>query len=221
MPDLSTAAQQGHVYDTCRPEILPFVPDGIGSLLDVGCGTGGFGRLVRERFGPGLHLEGIEPVAAARESAEAAGFDVVRGGYFPEALERGDRFDCVVFNDVLEHMLDPWAALARTRAHLSRGGWVVASLPNILYLPVIARVIARRRWDYTDEGTLDRTHLRFFTRSTMLEMFAGAGFEVARAEGINNQWYTGRWDRLQPIAPLTGQFQYLQFVIVARPAAAR
>lgn len=219
MPDASsTTSPDGHVYDTSRPEILPFVPDGIASVLDVGCGTGGFGALIRERFGPGLRLEGIEPVGAARERAEHAGFDRVRDGYFPDVLDATDAFDCIVFNDVLEHLLDPWGALARTIGHLTPGGCVVASLPNILYLPVIARVIARRRWDYTDEGTLDRTHLRFFTRATMLELFSGAGFEVTRIAGINNRWYTGRWGRLQPIAPLVGQFQYLQFAIVARPA---
>lgn len=88
MPDASsTTLPDGHVYDTSRPEILPFVPDGIASLLDVGCGTGGFGALIRERFGPGLRLEGVEPVGAARERAERAGFDRVRDGYFPDVLD--------------------------------------------------------------------------------------------------------------------------------------
>jgi SAM-dependent methyltransferase len=201
-----------------RPEVVPFIPDGIASLLDVGCGSGGFGGILRGRFGPGLRLVGVEPMPEARALAEVAGFDQVVPGYFPDAIEPGEAFDCIVFNDVLEHMVDPWSALRDAHRHLTPGGTVVASLPSVLYLPVLARVIARRRWDYTEAGTLDRTHLRFFTKATMADMFAEAGYRVVSVQGINNDWYTGRWGRLKRLAPLAGQFQWLQFVVVATPA---
>jgi 2-polyprenyl-3-methyl-5-hydroxy-6-metoxy-1,4-benzoquinol methylase len=208
-----------HVYDADRAEIVPFVPASVTSILDVGCGSGSFGRLLRQRFGDVLRLEGIEPVAAAREAARTKGFDRVREGFFPQAVEAGERFDCIVFNDVLEHILDPDETLRVAREHLGDGGVVVASIPNILYLPVLARVIVRRRWDYTDEGTLDRTHVRFFTRANIVELFEQTGYEVQRIEGINNQWYTGRWGRLQLLARFVGQFQYQQFAVVARAGA--
>lgn len=208
------------LYDSSeRPEIVPFVPEGTTSVLDVGCGNGGFGALLRARFGPGLRLVGIEPMEAARAAAGTRGFDVVLPGYFPDALDAGtgERFACIVFNDVLEHILDPQQALEAARDHLAPGGVVVASLPSILYLPVLARVVLRRRWDYTDAGTLDRTHVRFFTRANMVELFVAAGYAVERVQGVNNEWYTGRWGRVRRLAPLFGQFQWLQFAIVARP----
>ncbi|GGB38091.1 hypothetical protein GCM10011492_31000 [Flexivirga endophytica] len=202
-----------------RAEIVPFVPDGVTSVLDVGCGGGGFGGLLRRRFGTELRLVGVEPMDAAADQAREAGFDDVVSGFFPDALPSDERFDCIVFNDVLEHMVDPWSALAAAKAHLAPKGVIVASLPSILYLPVIARVLARRRWDYTDAGTLDHTHLRFFTKATMVEMFEGSGYRVERVQGINNQWYTGRWSKVRRLAPLFGEYQWLQFAVVARPAA--
>lgn len=200
-----------------RPEVVPFVPSDVASVLDVGCGAGGFGGLLRDRLGSRLRLVGVEPMDVAAELARAAGFDEVVEGFYPNALRSSERFDCVVFNDVLEHMVDPWSALARAKEHLGPNGVVVASLPSIIYLPVIARVLARRRWDYTGAGTLDRTHLRFFTKATMIEMFEGCGYQVDRIQGINNQWYTGRWAKVRRLAPLFGEYQWLQFVVVARP----
>jgi hypothetical protein len=71
-------------------------------------------------------------------------------------------------------------------------------------------------WQYTDEGILDRTHLRFFTRSSMIALFESSGFEVVTLEGINptgslkfklmNLLTFGRWSYMR----------YLQFAIRAR-----
>lgn len=198
-----------------RPEMVPFVPDSASSVLDIGCGSGGFGALLRQRFGPALRLVGVEPMEEAGSQARSAGFDEVTTGFFPDTPASTERFDCIVFNDVLEHMVDPWSALEAAKQQLSEDGVIVASLPSILYLPVIARVLLRRRWDYTDSGTLDRTHLRFFTKSTMTEMFEQSGLRVDRVQGINNQWYTGHWSRFRRLAPLFGEFQWLQFAVVA------
>lgn len=215
---LSPSGPAQSLYDVGdRAEIVPFVPDGVTSLLDVGCGNGGFGGLLRARFGPHLRLVGVEPMDEAAAQARTSGFDEVVPGFFPEALHSSEKFDCIVFNDVLEHMVDPWSALESAHERLSPDGVIVASLPSILYLPVIARVLVRRRWDYTDAGTLDHTHLRFFTKATMVEMFEDSGYRVERINGINNKWYTGRWGKVRRLAPLFGEYQWLQFAVVARP----
>jgi 2-polyprenyl-3-methyl-5-hydroxy-6-metoxy-1,4-benzoquinol methylase len=199
-----------------RPEVVPFVPGDVTSVLDVGCASGGFGERLRASRRAITRLVGVEPVEAEAELARKAGYDEVHVGYFPQALpDDTTPFQCIVLNDVLEHMVDPWQALEDVKDYLGPGGWVVASIPSIQYLPVSLRVL-RGQWTYTDEGTLDRTHLRFFTKTTMREMFEGAGFEVARLEGINSFLAAPRYRFARRLAPALGDAQWLQFVVVAR-----
>ena len=199
-----------------RAEVLPHLPAGIGSMLDVGCGSGGFGLGVRRERGPGLRIVGVEAVADQAATARGHGYDEVLEGYFPQALEgRDELFDCLVFNDVLEHMVDPWEVLRDSRRFLAPGGRALASLPNVRHVSVVQRLL-RGRWDYADEGILDRTHLRFFTRATMVQMFAETGWQVESVTGINPRMDDrGRFDRL---APLVGDLRFQQFAIVARPS---
>jgi len=200
-----------------RSEVYPFLPADASSYLDVGCGTGGFGRLVRLRRGPDVRIVGIDALPEATDRARKAGYDCVIEGYFPGAVDDvSEKYDCIIFNDVLEHTIDPWTLLAEARHHLSPTGSVVASIPNIRYLPVLYR-LAKGRWDYTECGTLDRTHLRFFTKATMIEMFEEAGLRVVRVAGINNEWDFPRWRRLGRLAAWTGDLQWLQFVLVGLP----
>ena len=92
-------------------------------------------------------------------------------GAYPAVLPAGERFDCIIFNDVLEHMVDPQRVLAVARSHLTERGCVIASLPNVRNISVIAPLVLYGRWDYADAGLLDRTHVRWFTKSTMRELF--------------------------------------------------
>jgi 2-polyprenyl-3-methyl-5-hydroxy-6-metoxy-1,4-benzoquinol methylase len=217
---------QGAYGEHRRTEVLPFVPRSATSILDVGCGTGGFGVSLRSQLAPSARIVGIEAVADQAQHARArAVYDEVLDGYFPQDLGEGPgRFDLIVFNDVLEHMLDPWSVLRRSRDLLVPGGQVVASIPSIQYAPVVWRLL-RGRWDYTDEGTLDRTHVRFFTRRTMVEMFEQAGYDIETCAGVNGVRDVWAGDRSVArrrvkllVRPLLGDAQFLQFVVVAARA---
>lgn len=210
--------QQGVYTGGRRPDVLPYVPRDVRSVLDVGCGQGGFGLDLRTRLAPGAQLVGIEPVPEQAETSRELGcYDEVREGYFPDVAVPGERFDLVVFNDVLEHVLDPWTMLLDVHRHLAPDGRVLASIPNIQFAPVVLALL-RGRWDYTDTGVLDRTHVRFFTRATMLELFHKTGYEVLLCEGINNvadvhdRWFRGRLVRARH---LLGPSQWMQFVVLA------
>jgi 2-polyprenyl-3-methyl-5-hydroxy-6-metoxy-1,4-benzoquinol methylase len=196
-----------------RAEVLALVPDGARTILDVGCSRGGFGHALRTADATRV-LWGVEADTEAAAAAEPH-YDELIVGLFPEALAgREQQFDCVVFNDVLEHIADPWAALRAARARLRPGGTVVASIPNVRFLPVLFKLVVRGEWTYTDTGVLDRGHLRFFTRRSMVELFRSCGFAVDRVRGVNPLTGSRRWTRLLP-----GSVQdtlYLQFVVVAR-----
>lgn len=217
-------AQQDAYHVNHRLDVLPYAPRDVSSVLDVGCAAGGFCESLRRVLAPGARVVGVEAVATAAADARAAGaFDEVIDGYFPEALAgRDDTFDLVVFLDVLEHMLDPGEALDAAHERLAPGGRVLASIPNIGYAPVVADLV-RGRWDYTDTGVLDRTHVRFFTAATMRELFTAHGYAVQTCAGINDVAEVWNSDPLLPrrwvqkaMRRALGSAAYMQFVIVAR-----
>jgi SAM-dependent methyltransferase len=87
-------------------------------------------------------------------------------------------FDAIVYGDVLEHLSDPRAALVALDRTLAPGGIVIVSVPNVAHLWVRLSLLAGR-FDYADRGILDRTHLRFFTRRTLVAFLHSAGLTVA------------------------------------------
>lgn len=205
-------------YENPRPEMLPFVPEGAGTVLDIGCGAGAFAKQLKERSGespPEIWGVEMDPVAAGLAGAS---LDRVMVGDVFDILPGlpAEKFDCVVLNDVLEHLLEPGDLLARLRPALRPDAVLVASIPNVRYFFNVVDLAVRGRWDYTDEGILDRTHLRFFTRASMVRMFLEAGYRVDQTVGINptgsakfklvNLLTLGRWSDMR----------FLQFAIVAR-----
>ncbi|MGZ4519074.1 MAG: class I SAM-dependent methyltransferase [Mycobacteriaceae bacterium] len=169
---------------TTRPEIHELIPPSAKRFLDVGCNDGGFGRWLKHTQ-PSREVWGVEPNANQAAVAQRTYTDVLTGLYPDVLKDLGGEFDCIIFNHVLEHMVDPWGALLKTRDRLTDGGCVIAVIPNIRYVTVLADLAFRGRWDYQDAGLLDRTHLRFFTRASIEPLFGDAGFTVDRLLPVN------------------------------------
>jgi 2-polyprenyl-3-methyl-5-hydroxy-6-metoxy-1,4-benzoquinol methylase len=201
-------------YDFDRAELLPFVPPAARALLDVGCGSGAFGRLLR-RQRPGLELWGVEPDPVSARAA-ADGFDRVVAGPFPSDELPAGHFDVVVCADVLEHMAEPADALHAAAKALAPGGIMVASIPNVRHWRAVGPLLSAGAWTYTERGVLDRTHLRFFTRRSMREFFVSNGWQVQVLAGINMI----RRERLLSLlsARLLDDFLFPQYAVVAWPA---
>lgn len=159
---------------------LALLPTG-GAALDLGCASGGLLALLRPKAG---RLAGLElSPTAARAAAEVAD-EVVQG-----ALEDPDlpfapgAFDLVVLADVLEHLADPGAALARAVGWCRPGGAVLVSVPNVAHWS--ARLaLARGRWPQEERGTFDSSHLRWFTRDSLGSLMAGAGLVDVQLDAI-------------------------------------
>jgi 2-polyprenyl-3-methyl-5-hydroxy-6-metoxy-1,4-benzoquinol methylase len=94
-----------------------------------------------------------------------------------------DTFDLLILGDVLEHLVDPGASLARLVPLLKPGGQVLASVPNIAHWQVVAGLILGR-FDYTDQGVMDRTHLRWFTPKSLRALLESAGLETDRVQAL-------------------------------------
>lgn len=167
-------------YMDPRPDFVRLFPPGVDRVLDVGCGGGAIGHLLKQK---GVELVvGVELDPRAAEEARKK-LDIVieadiEGTELP--FESG-YFDFIILGDILEHLVDPWQTLKHLRYYLATGGAVVCSLPNVRYYKVVQGLLFGR-WEYADEGVLDRTHLRFFTLRSMKEMIEGAGLTIVRIE---------------------------------------
>jgi len=79
-------------------------------------------------------------------------------------------FDCILCLDVLEHLADPWRVLQQLSQKLKPQGVIITSIPNIRHVSILVKLFLLGRWTYTDSGILDRTHLRFFTKQSVLAL---------------------------------------------------
>jgi len=150
-------------------------------ILEAGCSSGYFGgALVTE----GHEVWGIEPnEEAAKEAADI--LHSVYIGFIEDFFvdNHNECFDVIVFGDVLEHLADPLEVLKKSKQFLLDGGIVVASIPNITHYSIRAMML-EGRWDYSDLGILDRTHLRFFTRDSLIDLFSESGYQVLSLSAV-------------------------------------
>jgi 2-polyprenyl-3-methyl-5-hydroxy-6-metoxy-1,4-benzoquinol methylase len=166
-------------YKSARPDILPLVPTEARRVLEVGCGVGQLGQALKEQ---GKEVVGIELNQDAARIAAAVLDRVICAPVESVALDELDPpYDCVIFGDILEHLVDPWTTLRRFATLLASEGRIVASLPNVGHWSVIAGLL-RGRWEYRDRGLLDRTHLRFFTWRSIVALFIQADLVIERWE---------------------------------------
>jgi O-antigen biosynthesis protein len=168
-------------YFSCtRPELIPLVPPTATRILDVGCGEGGFARSLRAaRSGSKLEIVGVEFCESAAEIAASAVDRLFVGNAEHVELRYENYFDCVIFADVLEHLIDPWRMLQRARTLLQPDGAIIASIPNVQHWSILANLI-RGHWEYAEYGIMDSTHLRFFTRRSISDLFTSTGFRLRR-----------------------------------------
>jgi SAM-dependent methyltransferase len=169
---------QTPVHEQHNPDLLCLMPLAARRIVEVGCSSGALAREYK-KANPSCDYVGVEIVdeyarLARRHCDSVLELDIET---LDEEAVRRLEADCWVFGDSLEHLRDPWALLRRIRASIPRDGQVVACIPNAQHWSVQAR-LACGELRYEDLGLLDRTHLRWFTRITILEMFQQSGFKV-------------------------------------------
>lgn len=160
-------------------DLLQRIPLSAQVILDVGCGTGDLGAAFK-RLGPKARVIGIEqdPEAAAVASGrldEVAILDV-DSTELPFDLPNG--LDCIIYSAALAHMRDPWHIIREHAKSLNANGVMLICVPNIEHWS-FAEQLLRGGWDYADAGLLDRTHLRWFSRDSVLRGLRGLGLHVS------------------------------------------
>jgi SAM-dependent methyltransferase len=196
-------------YNRVNLDLLRLMPPDARVVVEVGCGAGALAGAYR-RINPRVSYHGIEKNSEAAGAALAAGrIDRMFVGDVesvdPAKLELSSiepSVDCLVFGDVLEHLADPWAVLARLAHWVRDGGQVLACIPNVQHYSVLVGLL-RGSWEYQDEGLLDRTHLRFFTLAGIQDLFKKAGLKVF--EIVPRWWPSSDFERFQQVmAPVLG-----------------
>ena len=211
-------SRSGYFLDA-KPALLDlFDPSGL-RILDAGCAGGGNGALMK-RAGA-REVVGIEMGAGAAAKARERLDEVLVGDLAKVDLAPiADRpFDVVLLIDVLEHLVDPVATLCRLTALLKPGGLVVASLPNVAHVWVIANLLAKR-WPQKDRGIFDRTHVRFFAKRDMIALLRSADLEIVCVKP-----YFTRFRLLRALALALSLYVFRdyyarQFLLVGRKPAA-
>jgi SAM-dependent methyltransferase len=163
------------VYETVNEPVLLGIPDRLDRVLDVGCGTGALGALIKKRSGS--YVVGItfssEEAKLAQQRLDAV---LVRDLEELGPLET-DPFDLIIFSHVLEHVSNPGSLLRTLAGYLIPGGRLVAALPNALHWRQRLEFL-RGNFRYADGGVMDRTHLRFFDWVTARRLFESSGYDV-------------------------------------------
>lgn len=180
---LYTSKDVGY-FDSVRKEIQPLLPRNRDRVLEVGCGSGATLQWLKSEMGCGW-------VGGVELTEDAAGRARERLDFFLEGnIEKielpfdNSSLDLILCLDVLEHLVDPWLMVKRLSLLLKPGGALIVSLPNICHRDVMMPLLLRNRWDYEPSGILDRTHLRFFTKKTAIELLAQGGLRVDKIEAI-------------------------------------
>jgi 2-polyprenyl-3-methyl-5-hydroxy-6-metoxy-1,4-benzoquinol methylase len=213
-------------YSRVNLDLLALIPPDAKAVLEIGCGAGALAEAYI-RVNPGVIWRGIEPNEnACRQARERMSWArATTAEDFVSAPPCSDRHlaDCLILGDVLEHLTDPWAVLKGLARHLVSGAQVLASIPNIQHFATLFNLI-HGNWDYTDEGTLDRTHLRFFTLKSIREMFDQAGLQIHEIRGTRATGDDAGWKLWQEFAaPLNIELRQtlpLQYIVRAiKPVA--
>jgi 2-polyprenyl-3-methyl-5-hydroxy-6-metoxy-1,4-benzoquinol methylase len=163
-------------YQGCNEALLHQVPIHARTILEVGCGEGILGGRLKAQNSQ-MRVFGIEreheiAVRASRRLDQVFTIDIQVEDPPLEAAS----LDCILFGDVLEHLINPDEVLRRFRRFLSPDAIIVCSIPNVQHHSIVQALI-KGDFQYMPDGLLDATHLRFFTCSTIIKLFLDAGFE--------------------------------------------
>lgn len=196
--------------------MLKYVPPTAKRTLEFGCGFGGFSALVKTRLGAESWAVEVDP-RAAQEASQALDRVICADAHASIALVPDSYFDCIIFFDILEHLVDPYSLLLAVKPKLTASGVVVASIPNIRYYDTFVRFVVHGDWQYEDQGILDSTHLRFFTRKSIIDTFERLEYRILTMEGIHPT--RSRTYKLlnRLLVNTIRDVKYMHFAVVAAP----
>jgi 2-polyprenyl-3-methyl-5-hydroxy-6-metoxy-1,4-benzoquinol methylase len=165
-------------FSNARNDIYPLLPAYAERVLEVGCGNGATLQALQAAAKVG-YTHGLELFEQMASEARLHLNEVTVGNAevlvptWPAA-----QYDLILCLDVLEHLVDPWAFIDQCARLLKPGGSLIASVPNMRTAPVVYKLLFKAQFDYANEGIMDRTHLRWFTKKSALALLQRESLHV-------------------------------------------
>ena len=167
-------------YEQANPDLLYRIPVNAQAVLEVGCGAGALGRAYKA-INPLVYYIGVELMPGPARQARLALDQVIEGDISKDTLvklpDNIKQVDCLVFGDVLEHLVDPSTVLQQLLPLLKDNGMLLICIPNVQHWSVIANLLSGL-WPQEEQGLFDRTHLRWFTKKSLIELITEVGLQV-------------------------------------------
>jgi 2-polyprenyl-3-methyl-5-hydroxy-6-metoxy-1,4-benzoquinol methylase len=165
-------------YSGVRLDILPLLPKHSKKILEIGCGTGNTLAYLKDKgycdwtCGVDIFDDAIESAKEKLDCIYQCNIEEMKIPLNSESI------DIILCLDVLEHLINPQKVVAYLHTLLAPGGIIIASIPNVRHYSVVIPLIFQNKWEYTDSGLLDSTHLRFFVKSTAITLMNSSGLHV-------------------------------------------
>jgi len=154
-------------------------------ILDVGCGDGSLAKMLIEK--KNVSVIGLEPDEYRAAMAVKNGIDVLQIELHPDLVDKLGKFDVVLFADVVEHLIQPEIVLKHARDFLLPGGFVLISVPNVAHLSMRVNLF-KGDFDYTSVGIMDSTHIRWYTKKSLLALLESTGYKVTENYSSAGLW---------------------------------
>jgi 2-polyprenyl-3-methyl-5-hydroxy-6-metoxy-1,4-benzoquinol methylase len=180
MTDTERETIRDDYHALVRSDVIPHVPAMGGTLLDVGGGIGATAAKLKS-LGRADRV-GVIDAVDGRGQGPATDFSYVGNvedeTFMGEVLSKEGPFSTILCLDILEHLVDPWRLVAQLHGALAPNGVIVTSIPNVRNYRALMPLLLKNQWQLRDAGILDRTHLRFFVRSSAIELITSSGLEL-------------------------------------------
>ena len=164
----------------------------IKNILDVGCGYGLLSKQLKRTY-PKLNLYGIEHAKEASQSSQKIlkllKSDIEDISFIKRKIKT-QKFDVIIFSDVLEHLYDPVGIIKSYQSFLNQDGTIVVTVPNIAN--IFSRIaLLFGYFNYSETGVMDKTHIRFFNKENLIKLAKESNLEIVgqKYDSILVRWF--------------------------------
>ncbi len=171
------------IYDSFNRKLTEYLPEKAERILDLGCGTGLLGEFLKKKYQ--APVVGITYSAEEAEKSRSKMDEVFCADLNHFDFSKIGSFDLVICSHVLEHLTESKRVVQQLQKIVSARGVLVVALPNVLYWKQRWEFL-RGRFQYTECGLMDTTHVRFFDWSTAQELLTQNGWKIEKAIADGN-----------------------------------
>ena len=205
-------------FTEARLDLLQLLPRSQNiKLLEIGAGTGET-LLAAKKLGIAIECVGVELMKIDNSNQRNPDIDrFVFGDIQTLHLDFEENyFDVIVCADVIEHLINPWLTIEKLSKFLKKDGLFVSSIPNFRNFRVLRSIVFQGNFEYQEAGILDKTHLRFFCKKNIINLFKDSGYGIETIR-TNMGGYGFKHKLLNDLTlKLLQDFFVFQYLIVAK-----